>query len=1042
MSGNLIIRSIETDNRITAQFSDKYLPRYARHGELYVVNGILYIYADLNSSDHGKWFPLTDSKEIYVYETNVASNVWYIPIDFHTDNLQVIIYDDSDRVYPHEFQISIEDKKVQVAFPTSIKGKAYLIVNKSFEWVDRKLIVGDKNFAVTVDEQDPSKYYLEVSTEYVKILKNGNTTIKNDVMVDGTLIVTGPTSFTGEQTLKGDVDIGGKLTIANTLTVVNKFMADADALVKGNLELNGDATIHSNLQVDGDTNINGNLTVRGTATYIQTEEIRLADNIITLNANETGVPTQNAGIEVVRGTESNVVIIQWNEQDDKTQIPNNTIINKSVEVEENAHIKGGLTVGSNTVLEGTLTTLNNVDISGTTTLRNDLRVNTSVHIDGTTTIDSDVVVGGNESVSGAVSVGLDLNVSGNSSVSGTSSFNGTATFNSNVTHGANQTVVGDVVVQGSEVIKTDLQVDGNTTLGGTTKMSGSVLTVGKTTLNDDLLVTGNVKVVGDSEVTGNHVVKSNLSVVGNTTLHGVATFNAPVVVNSTNTVNGDSVVVGNSITKTNSQIEGNLNVTGTSNFIGATVFDSVVTTKSDLVVEGNVILKTNLQVTSSSVFNDTTTFNADVLVNASQIVKNTLVVEDTLTAKTDLIVDGNQTVKTDLTVDGNSYVKGNTTIDGNLIVKGSSTYLQTEEIKLNDNVITLNSNESGTPSQNAGIEVTRGTEETITIIEWDENTDASHIPNRLIVDGLTTINSGLGVTGNVTVAGKQIISQTLNVGGDTTLNGDVLINASQTITGNLQVNGSANIDGNLTIQGENVNIKTTTLTVSDNIVTLNKGLVGAPTLNAGLEVDRGDEGVLSFITFDEVNDKVTVPVKQLDGTFLQDEVAGKIFVNVELSNLNNSFTDSLDTEILDRKSADNTLQNNIDAEKTARELDITDVTTLLNNETTRATTAESKLQANIDVEKGRIDEILALSESDKNSFKEVVDLIKSVDVENDSTFAGYVISNDQRSTNIESSVVAETNRATAAEDQITSNLQAALEMLGGLDDFVLGVTGQ
>lgn len=57
---------------------------------------------------------------------------------------------------------------------------------------------------------------------------------------------------------------------------------------------------------------------------------------------------------------------------------------------------------------------------------------------------------------------------------------------------------------------------------------------------------------------------------------------------------------------------------------------------------------------------------------------------------------------------------------------------------------------------------------------------------------------------------------------------------------------------------------------------------------------------------------------------------------------------------------------------------------------------ESDLQDQIDTEKGRIDAILLASSADADSFKEVVDLINSIDTENDSAFAGYVLSNDER----------------------------------------------
>lgn len=68
-------------------------------------------------------------------------------------------------------------------------------------------------------------------------------------------------------------------------------------------------TVRDNLIIDGD------LTVSGTTTTVNTETINLADNIITLNSNEAGTPSQNAGIEVERGTADNVALL-WNESDD------------------------------------------------------------------------------------------------------------------------------------------------------------------------------------------------------------------------------------------------------------------------------------------------------------------------------------------------------------------------------------------------------------------------------------------------------------------------------------------------------------------------------------------------------------------------------------------------------------------------------------------------------------------------------------------------------------------------------------------------------
>jgi len=68
--------------------------------------------------------------------------------------------------------------------------------------------------------------------------------------------------------------------------------------------------------------VGGNLTVNGTVTSVNTETTTLNDNIIVLNNNETGAPSQNAGLEVERGTSANVSIL-WNESSDQWTASNN-----------------------------------------------------------------------------------------------------------------------------------------------------------------------------------------------------------------------------------------------------------------------------------------------------------------------------------------------------------------------------------------------------------------------------------------------------------------------------------------------------------------------------------------------------------------------------------------------------------------------------------------------------------------------------------------------------------------------------------------------
>ena len=76
-----------------------------------------------------------------------------------------------------------------------------------------------------------------------------------------------------------------------------------------------DVTITNSLTVGG------NLTVNGTVTAVNTETTTLNDNIIVLNNNEVGAPSQNAGLEVERGTSANVSLL-WNESTDQWTVTN------------------------------------------------------------------------------------------------------------------------------------------------------------------------------------------------------------------------------------------------------------------------------------------------------------------------------------------------------------------------------------------------------------------------------------------------------------------------------------------------------------------------------------------------------------------------------------------------------------------------------------------------------------------------------------------------------------------------------------------------
>ena len=94
------------------------------------------------------------------------------------------------------------------------------------------------------------------------------------------------------------------------------------------------------------------------------------------------------------------------------------------------------------------------------------------------------------------------------------------------------------------------------------------------------------------------------------------------------------------------------------------------------------------------------------------------------------------------------------TITGNLTVNGTTTSINTNEVSIGDNIIVLNSDETGTPSQDGGIEIERGTSDNAKLF-WDESTDR------------WTVSDGSTETAIPLTSGNTIIGTDTNLNTDT-----------------------------------------------------------------------------------------------------------------------------------------------------------------------------------------------------------------------------------------------------------------------------------
>lgn len=124
-------------------------------------------------------------------------------------------------------------------------------------------------------------------------------------------------------TFAGSLTLTGNLTATSITTTGSSGDISGANVVYANTFTANTRVITPSLQVTGDTTITGNLTVTGVTTYANTTTVNLGDNIITLNADipQASAPSENAGIEVDRGSSANVQFI-WNESIDKWTFTN------------------------------------------------------------------------------------------------------------------------------------------------------------------------------------------------------------------------------------------------------------------------------------------------------------------------------------------------------------------------------------------------------------------------------------------------------------------------------------------------------------------------------------------------------------------------------------------------------------------------------------------------------------------------------------------------------------------------------------------------
>jgi hypothetical protein len=277
------------------------------------------------------------------------------------------------------------------------------------------------------------------------------------------------------------------------------------------------------------------------------------------------------------------------------------------------------------------------------------------------------------------------------------------------------------------------------------------------------------------------------------------------------------------------------------------VNDPVITLSGDVAGSatmtnlGDVSISTTIQANSVALGTDTTGNYVASLVAGTGV---TLANNSGETATPTISIG--QAVSTTSDVTFNDVV-----VSGNLTVSGTTTTVNTETINLADNIIVLNSNEAGTPSQNGGIEIERGTSTNKSLV-WDEANDRWTVGSETFVASTFLGNLTGNVTGNVTGAltGNASTASTLQTARTITLSGDV--------SGSTSFNGGSNVTITATVADDshnhtisNIDGLQTTLDGKAALAGSGSQSFSASTLNA-TTVDLGDwtitesAGVLYF----------------------------------------------------------------------------------------------------------------------------------------------------------------------------------------------------
>ena len=266
----------------------------------------------------------------------------------------------------------------------------------------------------------------------------------------------------------------------------------------------------------------------------------------------------------------------------------------------------------------------------------------------------------------------------------------------NILDGVTATASEINILDGANITTTELNIlDGSNTASGVT-----INTVDRLILNDSSVM----KQVAMSDF--EDYFETYLVSMPNVTTVGA--LNAGSITSGFGNIDTGS----STITTTGAASLGNTSV-GTLNASGAATLSSTLSVTGNSTLSGNLTVQGNTTIGNAA--SDTVTFIADVSSNIIPSITNTYTLGDSSNYWSNAYMQSINTTS-------NVAVGGNLTVTGNLTVNGSTATVNTTNTVVADSLIELGNGTSGSPVNDAGIVIERGSS-TNAFIGWDESVD-------------------------------------------------------------------------------------------------------------------------------------------------------------------------------------------------------------------------------------------------------------------------------------------------------------------------------